>query len=325
MHVSVLMPMRNPGAFLPPAIESVLAQSHTHLELIVVDDGSTDASPSFVNSLRDPRVRLLEGPRSGIAACLNVALSSARGDIFMRCDADDVYPVHRIRDQVLWLTEHVDHGAVCGPFAMMDHRGEIVSDLGPWPSDCADDVASQLLCREFSTTLCSFAIRRSAALAISGFRPYFETAEDIDFMLRLAGCERIGYAPSVTYLYRLHGDSVTHTQPNDRRAFFESMAYAMALERLSGGSDSLAAGAPPPVPSGQGTARSSAKPHTAAAHISNLRSAMAWRHLDQGDASKARSLAWLALLGQPKSLHLWKVVMQIGLRSMLTQFKGRSR
>ena len=315
--------MRNPGAFLRAAIESVLGQSYTDLELVVVDDGCTDGSRQFVDGLQDARVRVLDGPRRGIAACLNVALASARGDIIMRCDADDLFPSGRVEEQVRWLAHHVDHGAVCGPFTMIDHENKIVSPLGPWSVESVDDVAPQLLCREFSTTLCSFAIKRRAALAIGGFRTYFETAEDIDFVLRLAESNRIGYAPSVTYLYRLHGNSVTHTQPNHKREFYERVAYEMSSERMQEGSDSLTMGTAPAMLTVHG--RSAAQPYAAAAHISNLRTALAWKRLDQRDAPGARSLAWLALRGDPKSWHRWKALLQISIRGLIMEWTKRPR
>ena len=315
--------MRNPGAFLRPAIASVLGQSYQDLELLVVDDGCKDGSRDYVESLHDSRVRVLEGPRSGIAACMNVALASARGEIIMRCDADDLFPADRVRVQVQWLTEHADHGAVCGRFTMIDHNDEVVSPLGPWPNHTVDNIAPQLLCREFSTTLCSFAIRRRAALATGGFRTYFKTAEDTDFVLRLAEAERIGYLPAVTYLYRLHGESITHTQPSDTREFYERAAFAMSSERMTGGSDSLMAEMSPCTPSV--ATCSTAPPYSAAVHISDLRTALAWKRLGQRDGPGARSLAWLALRGDPKSVRRWKAFALISARSWTMEWTGENR
>jgi glycosyltransferase involved in cell wall biosynthesis len=311
-RVSVLMPMRNAGVFLRPAIDSVLLQHQEPLELIVVDDGSTDGSSDVARSVGDPRIRVLEGRRRGIAAGLNLALSEARGDIVMRCDADDLYPPDRIRRQLDWLAAHPQYAAVCGPFATIDRRGDVVSALGPWPAEPVVEAASWILSRRLSTTLCAFAIRRETMQGLGGFRSYFETAEDIDFLLRLAQRAAIAYLPGNAYFYRLHNDSITHTQATPRRAFFEDAAYAMALEREIRGADALMRGQAPMPPSGEGAGR--AHVHTADSHVAALLVGEAWQWHSRGDTTAARASAWRALRADRRSWAAWKTLALVWLR-----------
>ena len=99
----------------------------------------------------------------------------------MRCDADDVYPDARIGRQVRWLQTHPDYDGVCGAFSMIDHRGNLVSDLpcGLEPTDITDEITNGKL----RTSLCTYALRSSLIAKVGVFREYFETAEDIDFQL----------------------------------------------------------------------------------------------------------------------------------------------
>jgi glycosyltransferase involved in cell wall biosynthesis len=311
-RVSVLMPMRNAGVFLRPAIDSVLGQRQEPLELIVVDDGSTDGSGDIVRGVGDPSIRVLEGPRQGIAAALNLALSESRGDIVMRCDADDLYPPERIRRQVAWLAAHPQHAAVCGPFSTIDRCGAAVSALGPWPAQAVLEASSWILSRRLSTTLCAFAIRRQAMQGLGGFRSFFETAEDIDFLLRLAQRAAIAYLPGDAYFYRLHNDSITHTQATPRRAFFEGAAYAMALERERLGSDALMRGEPPVPPAAEEQAVG--QPQTADTHVAALLVGEAWQRHARGDAAGARVTAWRALQSDKRSWAAWKTLALVWLR-----------
>src|SRR3954462_13757777 len=95
--VSIVVPMHNAEPYIAATLKSVLRETSIAIEVIVVNDRSTDASPARVHALEDSRIRIVEGPGRGIAACLNTALAHAHGDIVMRCDADDLFSEHRIR------------------------------------------------------------------------------------------------------------------------------------------------------------------------------------------------------------------------------------
>ena len=163
-----------------------------------------DSSVEKVRSLHDPRVRLIEGPARGIAACLNQALTEARGSIIMRCDADDLYPKMRIREQAALLRAHPEYGAICGSFAMIDDGGRLVANL-PCGLDFME-ITPELKEGRVRTHLCTYAIRRESARKAGGFRAFFETAEDVDFQLRLGEVCRVAYYPLEWYLYRIHGE-----------------------------------------------------------------------------------------------------------------------
>src|SRR5689334_7451045 len=114
--VSVVMPMRNAQRFVVESLRSLLAQAGQgetfELDVVVVDDGSTDRSADVVRALNDPRVRIVPGPQRGISAAFNAGLAAARGQILARCDADDLYPPDRLDWQVRWLADRSEERRV---------------------------------------------------------------------------------------------------------------------------------------------------------------------------------------------------------------------
>src|SRR5581483_7511867 len=94
--VSVVMAVRDGAAYLREAVDSVLGQSLTELELVVVDDGSTDGTSRILASYRDERLRVLAGPARGLAPSLNAGIQAARADLIGRMDADDVSEPNRL-------------------------------------------------------------------------------------------------------------------------------------------------------------------------------------------------------------------------------------
>ena len=124
-RVSVVMAVHDGERYVGAAVDSILTQKFRDLELIVVDDGSTDRSPEIVREHADPRVRLIANGRNlGLAPSLNVGLAEARGEFVARLDADDVAMPHRLARQVEFMdaNPHVEarltgkgtHRAGCG-------------------------------------------------------------------------------------------------------------------------------------------------------------------------------------------------------------------
>jgi len=106
-RISVLMTTFNAGAYLRPAIESVLAQSYRDFEFIIVDDGSTDESATVVESYADSRVHLVRNVANrGQTVCLNQGLALARGEFLARQDQDDLSRPDRLEKQARFLDEH---------------------------------------------------------------------------------------------------------------------------------------------------------------------------------------------------------------------------
>lgn len=101
--VSVLMPVHNGAAYLRPAVESILAQTFTDFEFIIVDDNSSDETAAIIRSFSDPRIRLLQASeRLRICRALNLGLDYATGRFVARMDADDLSRPRRLERQVAY-------------------------------------------------------------------------------------------------------------------------------------------------------------------------------------------------------------------------------
>jgi glycosyltransferase involved in cell wall biosynthesis len=102
--VSVIVPVYNGERFLAAALDSIRAQDHRPLEIVVVDDGSDDGTPAIAQARGD--VRYERHPHRGLAATRNAGVEAARGDFIAFLDADDLWPAHKLRAQVAHLLEH---------------------------------------------------------------------------------------------------------------------------------------------------------------------------------------------------------------------------
>lgn len=297
--VSILVPMRNAEKYITAALDSILCEVDVPLEVIVVDDQSTDDSLKMVQALYDGRVRLIEGAGQGISAAMNVALAEVQGDIIMRCDADDLFTTDRIVKQVSWMKENSRYDALCGGYSTLDTRGQEVTVLNT--GDNAADITEDLKNGVTRTSLCTFAIRRSVVEKTGGYRPYFATAEDIDYQLRLSGVSRVMYLPENFYSYRLHDDSITHRQDKQQRAFFEKTARLFQQQRRTTGYDDLDRGHPPVPPAGDFDL-----PATANDQIVGMLMGRAWLEHGKGRKLNAIRIGIRALLQKPGDFNQWK-------------------
>lgn len=129
--VSVVMPVRNMHATVGIAIASILSQTYFHLELLVLDDGSTDQTVAVVRRFSDidPRIRLIaDSQRLGIAARLNQGIDLALGHYLARMDADDVALPNRIEKQIAYLTKYPAVDVVGTSVLLIDESNKIVGE-----------------------------------------------------------------------------------------------------------------------------------------------------------------------------------------------------
>src|SRR5688500_15808321 len=123
--VSCVMTVFNTERYLREAVESILAQTLADFEFIIIDDGSTDASPQILReyAARDSRIRLVSRPNTGIVKAANEGIGMARAKYLARMDSDDVSLPHRFATQVKYLDEHPDCVLVGTSFMYTDPHG----------------------------------------------------------------------------------------------------------------------------------------------------------------------------------------------------------
>ncbi len=214
--ITVLMPLYNGAAFLHEAIESVLGQTHTDFELLIINDGSTDGSDRIARSFSDPRIRFVDHQQNrGLIAVLNDGIDRARGRYIARMDADDVMLPERLMKQVAVLEKDHKLGMVASFVAFINTDGEVT---GVWDTDRATPDESSIramLPRTNCIAHPSVMLRKSAftSLRYSASQP---NAEDWDLWLRfLAGGGRIAKTPEVLLHYRVHSASIMAGQKSE--------------------------------------------------------------------------------------------------------------
>ncbi|MBX5441684.1 MAG: glycosyltransferase family 2 protein [Solirubrobacteraceae bacterium] len=183
MRVSVLIGAYNSAATLRRAIDAILGQTVADLELIVVDDGSSDDSAAIARATGDPRVRVLEmGRNVGIARSLNAGIEAARAPIVAVQDADDWSEPHRLERQLEALRASPAVAVVGSRMREVDAEGR---ELVPRTSFAAGDVRPVLMRFNPIPNGCA-AFRRDAVLAVGGYDPRYRYATEYDLWLRLA-------------------------------------------------------------------------------------------------------------------------------------------
>lgn len=307
--VSIIMPLYNAERYVFAALKSILRERTIPLEVLVINDGSTDHSLREVYRLKDDRIRVLQNKGKGIATALNTGLAAARGSIFMRCDADDLYPTQRFTQQINWLQNHPEAVAVCGNYEAIDPKGTSIIQFQCGSK--AEEISAEL-CNGISRThLCTFAVRTEVLRQLGGFRPYFVTAEDVDMQLRVAEVGQVWYFPNISYYYRIHDSSITHTKSSSEREFFDFVVREFQRQRRDTGEDDLQRGCPPTPPQRHEKGR-----FTASQHIQGFLLGKAWQEFRAGQKWQGIITGMRSALVIPSNVSVWQSVMAMGLKSV---------
>jgi glycosyltransferase involved in cell wall biosynthesis len=165
-QVTVLMPVYNAMPFLPMAIESVLAQTLSAFELLIVDDGPTDGTCAYLESLRDDRKRILRRNHGGLGATLNAGLDLCRTESIARLDGDDVMHPRRLEVQLECLVQNPD---VCMVGCQVGFLVSVsLGSVTPLPTDHSE-IAERLLAAKIGIRYPALMMRSSIVRRISGF------------------------------------------------------------------------------------------------------------------------------------------------------------
>lgn len=204
MRACVLMPAFNAERYLSEAVDSVLRQSMSDLELIIIDDGSTDSTLAIARSVRDDRVRVITGPNRGRAHARNAGLAVAAPSSYVALlDADDLWDAEKLATQVEFLDQHPDVAAVGCFMRYISSTGRVLGQTGQTidAEDMRRIARGELAPFPISSCLL---VRREAFTAVGGFDPSLREAEDLDFLARVARRGGIACIPQVLGSYRIH-------------------------------------------------------------------------------------------------------------------------
>ena len=229
-RVSVLMPVLDAEPFLREAVESILGQSLGDLELVAVDDGSTDGSLDILHDLAraDARIRVHEQPHGGLAAALDAGLELASAPLVARMDADDVSLPHRLDRQVAVLDAEPETALVAGGMVMIDEGGRELETVVP-PAE-PDLLSGNTIAHP------TVVFRTDAVRALGGYR--LDQAEDYDLWLRLEERHRIATVQEPVLRYRVHRGQFS-VRRLERQAVGALVVQEAARRRRGGAPDPL--------------------------------------------------------------------------------------
>lgn len=218
--VTVIMPVHNGARFIARAIESIRQQTFSDWELIVIDDGSTDATPDILSSLHDPRIVVVRQQKSGVSVARNSGLQMASGRYVAWLDADDFYLPTALSNLSDYLEEHPEvdvvfsDGYFCDEddrplLRLSEHRPALYTGKILEPLVLTASVISGIICTMTRrVVLDSWQIRFDTGLAIG---------EDWDFWIEVARHAEFGYVDQQTCAYRIHATNSTRTSGQNKR------------------------------------------------------------------------------------------------------------
>lgn len=202
--VSVLMTVFNGMPYLADSVESVLGQSMSDFEFIIVDDGSTDGTAQYLASLNDPRIKVVRQENGGTADAANHGLKYVNAEFVARMDADDISMPNRLEKQLAFMTSHPEVGIVGAQVLPLGHQ-KVGKSLNLPQSH--DDIFGALMTGRHGLAHSALMIR-TQTLRDVGCYWEFRLIDDWDMMLRMGEVSKLANLPDVMLHYRVHSGSL---------------------------------------------------------------------------------------------------------------------
>ena len=227
--ISVIVPAYNAGRFLPEAIASIQAQNYPEIEILLIDDGSTDNTPEIAAGFGSA-VRYFRKPNGGQASARNLGLREARGEIFAFLDADDQWPENKLALQLPRLTVDDATDVVSGRIRYVALPGALMLNYrfeGP------DQTVAHI-------HLGAALYRRSAFQKVGPFDETLHVGEDQDWFLRAREQGlKIVVMREVTLLYRLHDSNITRGASAEKLELILLVRKSLERRRKDGAAKEL--------------------------------------------------------------------------------------
>jgi glycosyltransferase involved in cell wall biosynthesis len=209
--ISVIVPAHNAARYIARTLASACAQTHREIEIVVVDDGSTDDTASIVENAaaKDGRISLIRSPHAGVSSARNLGIERARGRYLAPLDADDLWRSTKLERQFEILSAAPpETGLVYCWAAGIDEQDDIV--LPVWnPSRASGDVLQEIVQSGILSCGSTPLLRREIAERVGGYDPECKLGEDWKFYIALAGECRFEVIPECLTGYRIRSDSAS--------------------------------------------------------------------------------------------------------------------
>lgn len=227
-ELSIIMSVYNSEDTIQAAVRSILDQTFTDFEFIIVDDGCSDQTIPLINELTDPRIKLITNEVNiGLARSLNKAIAASTGRYIARQDADDVSLPERLEKQVEFLNTHPDVTLLGTTRGTLDETGKMISTKTKLENPCHDDFIKRN-CLVHG----SIVIRREALIEVGGYNELFRFSQDYELWLRISKTHKVMNLQEPLYGVRRHGNRVTLTKMA-QAGLFRMLALNLARGKVS--------------------------------------------------------------------------------------------
>jgi len=230
--ISVIIPVFNSEKTIRETIESVLKQSFTDFELIVVNDGSQDTTLEIIIQIKDPRLKVFSYSNAGVSATRNRGISQATGKYISFLDSDDLWTSDKLESQLKALQANPQAGVAYSWTNYIDESGKFLYSGNKVVLN--GNVYEQLLLQNFIESGSNVLIRREALNQVGGFDESLFGPEDWDLLIRLAAKYDFVVVPIPQILYRMSANSVSSSISRQEKASLKVIekAFTQAPEAL---------------------------------------------------------------------------------------------
>jgi glycosyltransferase involved in cell wall biosynthesis len=231
--VTVVIPAYNAMQFLPKTVESVLAQTFSDWELLIVNDGSSDNIVQWATHITDDRVKLISQKNQGVSAARNTGIMQSSGEYLAFLDADDLWKPTKLEKQVRRFEEYPAAGLVYTWTTLVDALGKPIKRA--IASQLEGNVWEQILVANMIGNGSSAMIRRSCFETVGMFDPKLSSAADRDMWIRIASCYPFAVVKEPLTLWRQHTNSMSkncQSMMQDLREVIEKNFQSVPLDLL---------------------------------------------------------------------------------------------
>ena len=216
--ITVLMPVYNSEAFLNAAIESVLNQTFTNFEFLIVNDGSTDSSLDIITSYKDKRIKIKNNNQNtGITKSLNMGLNLAKGIYIARMDADDISRKDRLEIQYNYITKNPDTVLVGSWVTIINNKGQKLNEAH-FNCHFSDIFGHMFLGNQFAHSSVFF--KKDVINNIGGYDNSFKSAQDYDLWFRVLEKKyKAANIPEFLVDYRDHNDNISNIKKSNQEYY----------------------------------------------------------------------------------------------------------
>ena len=227
--VDIIIPAYNQGDYLKESVESALAQTWENLEIIIVDDGSTDDTAKVGRSFADPRVTYIYHDNKGLSGARNTGLGHSTGEYVSFLDSDDLFFPTKIQNLLSLFDQNPEIGLAAGDSTLIDDHGQPIGKT--YGDGLPNNPTGWLQGNRFHVG--AVLVKKEWLDKVEPFDESLRACEDWDMWLRLsiAGC-KMAWLPEMVSMYRVHGQQMTRETMRMKSAMFSVLDKTFSRDDL---------------------------------------------------------------------------------------------